>query len=188
MKWRLPGPQLPAQAVRRPVSERFGAPPRRRRPLHAAYGPNRSGCDRWRERSGSTCRRRCRSTSSRRLLAAFRPVDQLLVCSQRNLTCCLARKGRLVLASALRLSTQTRVENPALRIPRMGEYAVLFGGCRRWSPFHFAGARARSSMPNGRGHPAERTTPGGTSSIWMRTGMRWARRTHVKIGLTVATP
>jgi DNA-binding MltR family transcriptional regulator len=36
--------------------------------------------------------------------------------------------------------------------------------------------------------PAERTTLGGTSSIWMRTGMRWARRTQVKMGLTVATP
>ena len=36
--------------------------------------------------------------------------------------------------------------------------------------------------------PAERITPGGTSSIWMRTGMRWARLTQVKVGLTVATP
>ena len=36
--------------------------------------------------------------------------------------------------------------------------------------------------------PAERTTPSGTSSMWMRTGMRWARRTQVKIGLTVASP
>jgi hypothetical protein len=36
--------------------------------------------------------------------------------------------------------------------------------------------------------PAERTTSGGASSIWIRTGMRWARRTQVKIGLTVPTP
>ena len=36
--------------------------------------------------------------------------------------------------------------------------------------------------------PAARTTPSGTSSMWMRTGMRWARRTQVKIGLTVASP
>jgi hypothetical protein len=52
-------------------------------------------------------------------------------------------------------------------------------------------------LPRGRGlgsictvavMPAESTTPSGTSSIWMRTGTRWARRTQVKIGLTVTTP
>src|SRR5712691_6009495 len=36
--------------------------------------------------------------------------------------------------------------------------------------------------------PATSLTPSGTSSMWMRTGMRWARRTQVKIGLTVARP
>src|SRR5205085_6667366 len=36
--------------------------------------------------------------------------------------------------------------------------------------------------------PAASTTPLGTSSIWMRTGMRWASRTQVKIGLTLAKP
>jgi hypothetical protein len=38
---------------------------------------------------------------------------------------------------------------------------------------------------NGGRHPAERTTPGGTSSMWMRTGMRCAKRTQVKVGLRV---
>ena len=36
--------------------------------------------------------------------------------------------------------------------------------------------------------PATRRTPSGTWSMWMRTGMRWASRTQVKIGLTVASP
>src|SRR5258708_16703198 len=36
--------------------------------------------------------------------------------------------------------------------------------------------------------PAERMMSGGPSSIWIRTGMRWASRTQVKIGFTVATP
>ena len=54
--------------------------------------------------------------------------------------------------------------------------------------FHLAGARTRSSISTVAVMPAERTTLGGTSSIWMRTGMRWARRTQVKMGLTVATP
>jgi len=38
------------------------------------------------------------------------------------------------------------------------------------------------------GHAGCEHDAGGTSSIWMRTGMRWARRTQVKMGLTVATP
>src|SRR5215831_1685698 len=36
--------------------------------------------------------------------------------------------------------------------------------------------------------PAARVTPSGTWSIWMRTGIRCAKRTHVKIGLTCARP
>jgi hypothetical protein len=36
--------------------------------------------------------------------------------------------------------------------------------------------------------PAASTTPVGTSSMCTRTGMRCARRTHVKMGLTFATP
>jgi glucose/arabinose dehydrogenase len=58
---------------------------RTRQPPHGACAPNRSRCDRWRERSGSTCRRRSRSSSSRRPLAACRPPDQPLVCSSQNL-------------------------------------------------------------------------------------------------------
>src|SRR5580692_2948239 len=34
--------------------------------------------------------------------------------------------------------------------------------------------------------PAARVMPFGTLSIRMRTGIRWARRTQVKLGLTVA--
>jgi hypothetical protein len=46
--------------------------------------------------------------------------------------------------------------------------------------------RAGTSIDhNGGRHPAERTTPGGTSSMWMRTGMRCAKRTQVKVGLRV---
>src|SRR5260370_13805267 len=55
-------------------------------------------------------------------------------------------------------------------------------------PHRLAGARARSWISTVAVMPAERTTLGGTSSIWMRTGMRWARRTQVKMGLTLATP
>src|ERR1700680_3116892 len=51
-----------------------------------------------------------------------------------------------------------------------------------------AGTRTWSSISTVAVMPADSTTPGGTSSIWIRTGMRWARRTQVKIGLTVATP
>jgi ubiquinone/menaquinone biosynthesis C-methylase UbiE len=36
--------------------------------------------------------------------------------------------------------------------------------------------------------PAASTTPSGTSSMWTRTGIRCARRTQVKIGLTLASP
>jgi hypothetical protein len=54
--------------------------------------------------------------------------------------------------------------------------------------FHQAEARAPSSIATVAVMPAVSTTPGGTSSIWMRTGMRWARGTQVKMGLTVATP
>ena len=28
-------------------------------------------------------------------------------------------------------------------------------------------------------------TPGGTSSMWMRTGIRWASRTHSKVGVAL---
>ena len=55
-------------------------------------------------------------------------------------------------------------------------------------PHHLAGARARSWISTVAVMPAERTTLGDTSSMWMRTGMRWARRTQVKIGFTVAIP
>src|SRR5262249_32468547 len=34
--------------------------------------------------------------------------------------------------------------------------------------------------------PAKKTPPAGTTSMWIRTGIRWARRTQVKMGLTVA--
>lgn len=71
MKWRLPGPQVPAQPGGRPMSSAW--PPRQmRQPLHAAYGPNRSRCDRRHGQCGSTYRRRCRSTSSHQRLAACR--------------------------------------------------------------------------------------------------------------------
>ena len=36
--------------------------------------------------------------------------------------------------------------------------------------------------------PATRCTSSGTSRNWMRTGTRCAKRTHVKIGFTVARP
>jgi hypothetical protein len=41
---------------------------------------------------------------------------------------------------------------------------------------------------HGGGHTSASTTPSGTWSIWTRTGMRCARRTQVKIGLTLASP
>jgi hypothetical protein len=53
---------------------------------------------------------------------------------------------------------------------------------------HLACGRGRGSICTVAVIPATRTTPSGTSSMWMRTGMRWARRTQVKIGLTVASP
>jgi hypothetical protein len=37
------------------------------------------------------------------------------------------------------------------------------------------------------GLAGDRRTPAGTLSVAMRTGMRWARRTHVKAGLTLAS-
>jgi hypothetical protein len=49
-------------------------------------------------------------------------------------------------------------------------------------------ARLRSSISTVAVMPADRTMPGGTSSTCTRTGMRCARRTQVKIGLTVANP
>src|SRR5262249_43296882 len=67
--------------------------------------------------------------------------------------------------------------------------AMALDACAGHGLFLFSrGGRARSSISTVAVMPAERTTPGGTSSIWMRTGMRWARRTQVKMGLTVATP
>ena len=57
----------------------------------------------------------------------------------------------------------------------------------RKSAVSFA-ARLRSSISTVAVMPAASTTPVGTSSICTRTGMRCARRTHVKIGLTFATP
>src|SRR6266568_4464954 len=45
----------------------------KRRPPHAACGPSRSRCGRWRVRYGSMCRRRFRNTSSRRQLVVFQP-------------------------------------------------------------------------------------------------------------------
>ena len=36
--------------------------------------------------------------------------------------------------------------------------------------------------------PAESTTTGGNSSIWMRTGIRWARRTHCEDRIDVGDP
>ena len=38
---------------------------------------------------------------------------------------------------------------------------------------HFADARPRSSISTVAVMPADRTTPAATSSIWIRTGMRW---------------
>src|SRR5215813_6157433 len=49
-------------------------------------------------------------------------------------------------------------------------------------------ARLRSSISTVAVMPAASTTPVGTSSICTRTGMRCARRTQVKMGLTFATP
>src|SRR5215469_18783959 len=67
--------------------------------------------------------------------------------------------------------------------------AMALDACAGHGLFLFSrGGRARSSISTVAVMPAERTTPGGTSSIWMRTGMRWASRTQVKMGLTVATP
>jgi hypothetical protein len=53
---------------------------------------------------------------------------------------------------------------------------------------HLAAERPRSLISTVAVMPAARMTPAGTSSIWMRTGMRCARRTQVKMGLTLATP
>src|SRR5260370_9718950 len=53
---------------------------------------------------------------------------------------------------------------------------------------HLADAPALSSISTMAVMPAERTMSGGTSSMWIRTGMRWASRTQGKIGFTVATP
>ena len=50
--------------------------------------------------------------------------------------------------------------------------------------FHFAGCAGRGSICTVAVMPAARTTPSGTWSMWMRTGMRCAKRTQVKIGLT----
>ena len=36
--------------------------------------------------------------------------------------------------------------------------------------------------------PAARCTVGGTESMWIRTGIRWASRTQVNTGLTDAKP
>jgi hypothetical protein len=61
-------------------------------------------------------------------------------------------------------------------------------GGSHWPAPHLAEARPRSSISIVAVMPAVSTTPGGTSSIWMRTGTRCAKRTQVKMGLTVATP
>src|SRR6516165_7172295 len=54
--------------------------------------------------------------------------------------------------------------------------------------FHLAGCAGRGSICTVAVMPAARTTPSGTWSMWMRTGMRCAKRTQVKIGLTAASP
>jgi hypothetical protein len=129
----------------------------------------------------------------------------------RPVACSTLRAGplRLQRARECALTTWCRFKGP--RIPlrrgeRRGEAcaslsASRFSWVRRGADGRFtsfcqsaaarlslAGARTRSSISTVAVMPAASTTPGGTSSIWMRTGMRWARRTQVKIGLTVATP
>src|ERR1700748_3153750 len=74
-------------------------------------------------------------------------------------------------------------------IERLCGFVLAWGeGARTEAHIHLAVGGPRSLISTVAVMPAARMTPGGTSSIWMRTGMRWARRTQVKMGLTVATP
>ena len=144
-------------------------PPQRRRPLHAAYGRNRSRCGRWRGRSGSSCRRRSRSTSSRRLLAAFRPTDRPLVCSSRNLTCRLALReltSRHLVLNVLAAATKGALRPCSAYPPEWGR--TVFGRSRgtprrrcpqtpRPSPSQGTkGSRADGQFPSGQNCEAQR--------------------------------
>jgi hypothetical protein len=93
--------------------------------------------------------------------------------------CASGKAGRTAVYGAKRLFMRRVAERciDACRVPDRARPAP-----------HLAEARPRSSISIVAVMPAVSTTPGGTSSIWMRTGMRWARRTQVNMGLTVATP
>src|SRR5215475_62240 len=85
MKWRLPGRQVPAQVMRWRASRASATAANA--PAHAGCGPNRCRCGRWRKRSGSTCRRRCGSRSSRPLLAAFRSKKSAIPFTHSETSC-----------------------------------------------------------------------------------------------------
>jgi hypothetical protein len=55
-------------------------------------------------------------------------------------------------------------------------------------PLHYADGRGRGSICTVAVIPAASTTPSVTSSMWTRTGIRYARLTQVRIGLTLASP
>src|ERR1700730_4704221 len=72
-------------------------------------------------------------------------------------------------------------------IERLCGFMSAWGeGARTEVHIHLAGVRPRSLIATVAVMPADRTTLGDTSSMWMRTGIRWARRTQVKMGLTVS--
>ena len=66
---------------------------------------------------------------------------------------------------------------------RLQQRRRRIGGCSFWEC-----SKLRIDLHGG-GHSCRaRSTHSGTSSMWMRTGIRCARRTQVKIGFTLARP
>ena len=96
------------------------------------------------------------------------------------------RLGRQVVVRAHGAARAQHAQREGKRRTRISAGAAAQGGHAHGRPAA-AGVAVLSSMLTVAVRPAIRRTPSGTLSMAMRTGMRWARRTQSKAGVTLGS-